>query len=114
MKIEGPLSVNVKDDDIQAKRTLEINFTDAFQQLAHAEQVSSMQSYIQTLFQHAESLPQGQADREGILLIMQICEQLLPMLQQQSLDLAETISLEMGLASLTPEISVSLADFKMN
>jgi len=114
MKIDGPLSVNVKDDDIQAKRTLEITFTDAFQQLGHNEQVAAMKSYIQTLFQNAESLPQGQAEREGILLIMQICEQLLPMLQQQELDLAETISLEMGLASLSPEVSVSLADFKMN
>ncbi len=114
MKIEGPLGINVKDDDLQAKRILEINFTDAFQQLSHDEQVNHLQNYIQTLFQQAESLPQGQADREGVLLVMQICDQLLPMLKQQTLDLAGTISLEMGLASLTPEISVSLADFKLN
>jgi len=114
MKINGPLSINVLDDDVQAKRTLEIDFTEAFQQLDHAQQISDMQAYIQHLFQNAESLPQGQADREGILLIMQICEQLLPMLQQNELDLAETIALEMGLATLTPEISVSLADFNIN
>jgi uncharacterized membrane protein YccC len=114
MKIQGPISVSVQDDDVQAKRTLEINFTEAFQQNTHEQQVAELKSYIQSLFQNAESLPEGQADREGILLIMQICEQLLPLLQQQELDLTETISLEMGLASLTPEISVSLADFKIN
>jgi len=114
MKIEGPISVSIIDDDVQAKRTLEINFTEQFQQLDLAKQVSELKAYIQKLFQNAEALPEGQADREGQLLIMQICEQLLPLVQQQELDLAETIALEMGLTGMSPEISVSLADFKIN
>ncbi len=115
MKIDGPLSVSIVDDDVQNKRTLEINFKEEYQQLESSLQVSEMKKYIQLLFQNAEALQGGAAEREGLLLIMQICEQLLPHLQQDELDLSETILFEMGLATdPRPEISVSLTDFKIN
>ncbi|MCK4710278.1 MAG: hypothetical protein KAU21_16795 [Gammaproteobacteria bacterium] len=114
MKIDGPLSINVQDDDVQNKRTLEITFNDEFQQLKLSQRVSEMKKYIQSLFQNSQSLEDGQADKQGLLLIMQICEQLLPHLQQDELDLAETISFEMGLAGAQPEISISLSDFNIN
>ena len=114
MKIDGPLLISVQDDDVQNKRTLEITFREEFQQLALSQRVSDMQKYIQSLFQNAQSLEDGQADKEGLLLIMQICEQLLPLLQQDELDLAETISFEMGLSEAQSEISISLADFNVN
>ena len=113
MKIDGPLLIKVVDDDVQNKRTLEINFADDFQQLQASSQIADMKKYIQSLFQSAQSLQDGQADKEGILLIMQICEQLLPLLQQDELDLAETISFEMGLDNGQSEVSISLADFNM-
>ena len=114
MKIDGPISVNILDDDVQNKRTLEINFKQEFQQLNLSQQVSEMTRYIQTLFQNAQPLEEDQADREGLLLIMQICEQLLPHLQQEELDLTETILFEMGLTGTQAEISVSLSDFNVN
>ncbi len=114
MKIQGPISVSVQDDDVQAKRTLEINFTDSFKQSGHEQQEAEMKQYIQSLFQTSQTLEPGQPDREGVLLIMQICEHLLPLLQQKELDLDETISLEMGLSSQSPEISVALIDFNLN
>ena len=45
-------------------------------------QVTEMKKNIQLLFQNARSMEDGQADKEGQLLIMQISEQLLPYLQQ--------------------------------
>lgn len=114
MKIIGPLSVSILDDDIQNKRTLEINFKQEFQQLEHSLQISEMKKYIQSLFQNAQPMQDNYADKEGLLLVMQICEQLLPLLQQDELDLAETITLEMGLAGAPAEISVSLSDFTIN
>jgi ribosomal protein S15P/S13E len=114
MKIEGPLIVSVKDDNIQNKRTLEIEFTEAYQQLAADQQSAEMKKYIQQLFQHAEALPDTDSNRQGVLLIMQICEELLPYIQQQELEMSETISMELAAQAETPEFSVALADLKMN
>lgn len=114
MKIDGPLLINVQDDDVQNKRTLEISFREEYQQLELSQRVSEMTKYIQSLFQNAQTLQDGQADKEGLLLIMQICEQLLSHLQQDELDLAETISFEMGLSEAPSEISFSLTDLNVN
>jgi 1-aminocyclopropane-1-carboxylate deaminase/D-cysteine desulfhydrase-like pyridoxal-dependent ACC family enzyme len=114
MKIEGPLIVSVLDDDIQNKRTLEIDFTDQYKQLTTEQQTADMKKYIQQLFQNAEALPEKDSNRQGLLLIMQICEELLPFIQQQELDLDETITMELAAQTVSPEVSVSLADFKMN
>ncbi len=114
MKIEGPLIVSVLDDDIQNKRTLEIDFTEQYQKLTAEQQAADMKKYIQELFQNAEALPDKDSNRQGLLLIMQICEELLPLIQQQELDLKETITMELAAQTVSPEVSVSLADFKMN
>lgn len=113
MKIDGPLRVSVLDDEIKNKRTLEIDFTETYQQLSVQQQSVEMRSYIQRLFQNAETLQAGDSNREGLLLIMQICEELLPYIQQQELDLSETITMELA-ARTSSEVSISLADFKMN
>ncbi len=110
MKIDGPLLISFRDDELQNKRTLEINFKEQFQQLELSSQVAELKKYIQSLFQNAEAIQDNQAEKEGVLLIMQICEQLLPYLQQDELDLSETIEFEMGLAGAQSEISVSLAN----
>jgi hypothetical protein len=114
MKIDGPLVVSVLDDEIQNKRTLEIDFSEQYQQLAVEQQAVEMKQYIQQLFQNAQALEENDSNRQGILLIMQICEELLPYIQQQELDLSETITMELAAQIATPEVSVSLADFKMN
>jgi len=59
-------------------------------------------------------LQSDQADRKGILLIIQICEELLPHLQHQEMDLSETIELQMAAANASPEIAVSLTDLGMH
>jgi ribosomal protein S15P/S13E len=114
MKIEGPLIVSVLDDDIQNKRTLEIDFTEPYRGLTTEQQAAGMKKYIQQLFQNAEALPEKDANRQGLLLIMQICEELLPFIQQQELDMSETITMELAAQTVSPEVSVALADFKMN
>jgi hypothetical protein len=114
MKIEGPLIVRVLDDDIQNKRTLEIDFTEQYQELTTEQQTADMKKYIQQLFRNAETLPDKDSNRQGLLRIMQICEELLPLIQQQELDINETITMELAAQTVSPEISVSLTDLKMN
>lgn len=103
--------MNIVDDEALDKRTLEISFIEDFQQLQHDQQLSELKSYIQRLYQNAQTLNKGQADRQGVLMIMQICEELLPHIQQQDIDLNETIELEMSPGGGTSEVSVSLSDF---
>ncbi len=111
MKIDGPIRVNVLDDDLLRKRTLEISFTDDYQHMDSALQVAEMKRYIQSLFQNTQSLDDQHADKAGALLIMQISEELLPLIQQDELDLSETIAFEMSLGE-QPEVSFSLAGLK--
>lgn len=48
------------------------------------------------------------------MLIMQVSEELLSHIQQQEIDLKETIGLEMSLGGLSPEISISINDLGMH
>ena len=116
MKIDGPLSVSVVDDEVGQKRTLEITFKNEFQQLSLEQRVADLKRYIQSLYQKAQVLNDAQADKTGLVLIMQLCEQLLPYVQQDDLDLKDTIELEMALGGggSESEISVSLSDLNMN
>lgn len=114
MKIDGPLSISIKDDDIQKKRTLEINFKPDFQQLLPDQQTGELKKYIQNLYRNAHTLNEDHPDKAGLLLIMQVSEQLLPYLQQQQLDLSETMLLEMSLGGPQTEISVSLSDIDIH
>lgn len=110
MKIEGPLAINVTDDKVHNKRTLEISFRQEFQLLQHDQQLSELKIYIQRLYQNAQTQQEGSANREGMTLIMQVCEQILPLLQQQEIDLAETIEMEMSLGGKGSKVSVPLSD----
>lgn len=114
MKIDGPLIIKVLDDEILNKRTLEINFSLDYQQLELNQQLANMKKYIQQLFQNSQAMPDNDPNKQGILLIMQIAEELLPYIQQQELDLSETISMELSAQIGAPEISVSLRDLGMN
>lgn len=116
MKIDGPLSVSVVDDEVQQKRTLEITFKNEFHQLSLEQRVSNLKQYIQSLYQNSQSLNDQQTDKTGLILIMQLCEQLLPYVQQDELDLSDTIQLDMSLGGggSASEISVSLSDLILN
>ena len=116
MKIDGPISVSVVDDETLLKRTLEITFKKEFQLLSVEQRGSDLRRYIQSLFQHSQVLKEGQADKTGLILIMQLCEQLLPFVQQDELDLSETIELEMALgeSGSASEISIMLSDLSIN
>lgn len=116
MKIDGPLSVSVTDDEVKQIRTLEINFKKEFELLTLDQRSADLKRYIQSMYQNAQSLNDDQVDKTGLLLIMQLCEQLLPYVQQDDLDLHETIKLEMTLggSGSASEISVSLSDLSNN
>ncbi|MDH5570744.1 MAG: transcriptional regulator [Gammaproteobacteria bacterium] len=95
MQIAGPFTIKVIDNAGTQSRELQLAFTAAFQALPLAERSRKFADYIQSL--QADILatddPQNQ---QGMLTIQQICEQLLPHIQDDQLPLDETIVIEMG------------------
>jgi hypothetical protein len=96
MLIEGPLKIAVLDDPEQQGRELHISFTPEFQVLEASNRASSFADYLALLGRNIETLPQGDPNRAGMLIVQQIAEQLLPHLQTGDLAISETIIVEMG------------------
>ena len=96
MLIEGPLKIAVLDQPDQPGRELHIDFTEDFRSLEHSLQVQRFSEYLQSLGQGIESLGEDDPNRQGMLIVQQIAEQLLPHIQGADLELDQTIIVEMG------------------
>ena len=114
MKIEGPLAIEVIDDTAKNSRKVEVKFRAEFQAINGGQQSARMKTYIQQLNQFAQSLDRESADYQGVQLILPLCEQVLPYLADQSIDLSETISLEMDIGDASPQPYFNLTNFKLN
>jgi len=114
MKIEGPLTIEVIDDTAKNSRKVDVKFRPDFQAINAEQQTARMQSYIQQLNLVAQSLDQESADYQGVQLILPLCEQVLPYLADQSIDLTETISLEMDMGTASPQVYINLTSLKLN
>jgi hypothetical protein len=108
MKIEGPLAIDITDDESSGSRKVEVRFREDFRKLSPEQQAADMKSYIQQLYRLAQSLDQESADYQGVQLILTLCEQVLPYLADQSIDLDETITLEIDSG---PGSSPNILDF---
>lgn len=96
MLIQGPLKIGVLDDPAQPGRELHIDFTAEFQALGQLEQAETLARYLEELQQGIVSLPEGDPNRAGMLIVQQITEQLAPPIASGELELGDTIIVEMG------------------
>lgn len=96
MLIEGPLKIGVLDQPDMPGRELHIDFTQEFQTLDPAGRESQFSDYLMDLHQSIVSLPEGDPNRAGMLIVQQICEQLQPHIATGELELEETIIVELG------------------
>jgi hypothetical protein len=94
MDIEGPIRVGVVDKDDGSGRELHLDFSDNFRQLPDDQRISEFRSYVNLLQNKSSGNSLDEADRQGMLLILQIAEQLLPHLETDQLPLEETIVIE--------------------
>jgi len=94
MDIEGPVRVGVVDKDDGTGRELHLDFSDNFRRLSDGQRISEFRSYINILRNKSSGNSLDEADRQGMLLILQIAEQLLPHLETDQLPLEETIVIE--------------------
>lgn len=114
MEIEGPLSIEITDDTVKNSRKVEVNFRPEFQTITVQQQCSRMKNYIQQLNLYAQSLDRESADYQGVQLILPLCEEVLPYLADQSIDLSETISLELDIGAASSQPYINLTNFKLN
>lgn len=95
MQIDGPFTIQMIDNADSATRELHLGFTAQFQQLDSEKQLQQYRQYI-TQLQNDIAKTDDEANRQGMLTIQQVAEQLLPHMEQQEIPLDETIIIEMG------------------
>jgi hypothetical protein len=90
MEISGPITIGVLDND-SGGRELHLSFRNEFRILNLPQQIESFQNFINSLNKEILQLDESDANRQGMLTILQICEQLLPHIEANELPLEETI-----------------------
>jgi hypothetical protein len=90
MEITGPLSIGFLDNDTGG-RELHLSFKPEFRVLNLQQQSKAFQVFISTLINEIQELDEQDANRQGMLTILQICEQLKPHVDANEIPLEETI-----------------------
>jgi len=98
MQINGPFSINIINNSATQSRELHLKFKPAFQRQPLAARYKTMQDHIKNLQQEVEQQAEG-ATRQGMLMMLQIVEELCPHIEQDEIPLDETIVIEMGASS---------------
>jgi hypothetical protein len=98
MQIEGPFSINVVDKSDSQSRELHLTFTDEFQKSSLEDRVAEFKNHLTQLQQNIQST-ESDAEKQGMLTILQIAEQILPHVETDEIPLQETIVIEIGPSS---------------
>jgi len=98
---EAPFTAALVEQDNSKLRKLELNFPAEFQQLDVTAQGAAIAAYITVLHQQSYAAEDGSREQQGMLIVLQIAEQMLPHIQAGEMDLSQTIDVEV--ASGQPE-----------
>ena len=90
MEISGPFNIGALQNDMGGHE-LHLNFTAEFRAMNSAQQVDAFQNYINSLINEISHLDEKDANRQGMLAILQVAEQLMPHIQANEIPLEETI-----------------------
>ena len=98
MEINGPLKIGVVETPGQAGWELHIDIRPEFRNLPLHDQGAAFRSYLTDLAAGLSALAAEDRNRQGMLLVQQIAEQLLPHIESGELALNETIVVEIAQA----------------
>ena len=98
MQIEGPFNINVVDKSDSQSRELHLTFTAEFQNLSLDERITDFKNHLNQLQQNIQST-ENDAEKQGMLTILQIAEQIFPHVESDEIPLQETIVIEIGPSS---------------
>ena len=90
MDINGPFNIGTLQNDMGGNE-LHLNFTADFRAMNSAQQADAFQNYINNLINEISRLDEKDANRQGMLAILQVAEQLMPHIQANEIPLEETI-----------------------
>jgi hypothetical protein len=90
MEITGPIKIGILDNDTGG-RELHLDFRNEFRVLSLQQQTESFRNFISALINQIHQLDESDANRQGMVTILQICEQLQPHFEANELPLEETI-----------------------
>ena len=94
MLMEGPFTIGIIENPNSLGHELQLDFTPRFRALAPADRTAAFQDYVAHLRQTAAAEIEDERERQGVLTMLQIAEQLLPHVMADELPLEETIAIE--------------------
>ena len=94
MLIEGPFKFGIKEKENTIGRELHLEFTLEFRDLPQEAQTVSLKDYIRELQNKILGSAKDSADKQGMLIIQQVAEQLLPHITAGEFPLNETVVIE--------------------
>ena len=90
MDINGPFNIGTLQNDMGGNE-LHLDFTADFRAMNSAQQADAFQNYINSLINEISRLDEKDVNRQGMLTILQVAEQLMPHIQANEIPLEETI-----------------------
>ena len=90
MLIEGPLNISVVENTTGGNE-LQLSFTTEFRALKLPEQSDAMHEFVNYLKTEIDILEDSDPNHQGMLMILQIAEELLPHVDANEVPLEETI-----------------------
>ena len=90
MEIKGPFKIGTLQNDVGGHE-LHLDFTAEFRALNTAAQADAFKDYINSLHNEINRMDEQDSNRQGMLTILQVAEQLLPHIQANEIPLEETI-----------------------
>ena len=100
MEIDGPLKIGIITQDNSLDREIHIDFADDFKSLGLPAQAEAFTEYMQRLKAQSKAVSQESQECQGILMVLQIVEQLAPHIQTGEIPLNETIVIKMQSGSM--------------
>lgn len=94
MIINAPFKIGIL-DSATGGRELHLDFTAEFRSLNLARQADEFNDYIHNLINEISRLDEHDANRQGMITIRQIAEQLQPHIEANEIPLEETIVIEL-------------------
>jgi len=101
MEIQGPFTIAINDNSETGLRELHLGFKPGFQQLELAERLTTLNDYLASLNNDisTEADPNNQ---QGMIMIVQVAQELYPHLESNEIPLEETIVIEIGPSQSSP------------
>ncbi len=90
----APFDIAVHDPNPKL-RELHLSFTQIFQKMSVDQRMEAMRAYIASMLEQAKSAT-DEGTQRGIMMVVELTEQLLPHIQSDAMPLQETLIVEIG------------------